>query len=155
MKLQELKEKTIDSFQMMWSEDAELRGVAMLAGRVMDALDGPGCAQFAATSAAQILLAVWKGCEPMFTHLATKGISRISEAHAQRGILPSPPLEEQDADDSHTNVFDRVADSYKGPSKDCLELIDALPRGVVGAIVKVQATFRGLLLHGLLYGLTF
>merc|ERR1711862_439040 len=40
-------------------------------------------------------------------------------------------------------VFDRVASSYSLPSKDCQELVGALPRGVLSAIIKVQARFRG------------
>jgi len=143
MKLNELKEKSVDSFAQMWTDDAELRGVTSLASRVMDSLDGPSCAHFAAAFGGQILHAVWVGAGPMFARLAREGIARISEAHAAKGLIPPRSLAEHDADTSNTAAFDRVAASYGPPSKDCEELIQALPRGVVAAIVKVQATFRG------------
>jgi len=143
MKLAELKEKTTDSFSMMWTDDAELRGVCGIVARVMENLDGPGCGQFAASITAQVLCATWNGCKPMFMSLAKQGVARITEAHSIRGFVPPPPLQEQDAHDSHTAAFDYVAASYAPPSKDCEELMQALPRGVVQSIVKVQATFRG------------
>jgi len=138
-----LKEKTIDSFSLMWTDDAELRGVASLAIRLMDGLEGPSALPFAATFVGQMLLAMWKGVAPMLAHHAATGIARIAESHAAMGRLPAPQLPEPDATTSRTAVFDRVAASYDRPSKDCEELVNALPRGVLGSIIKAQATFRG------------
>eukprot|EP00425_Heterocapsa_triquetra_P003347 CAMPEP_0195059998 /NCGR_PEP_ID=MMETSP0448-20130528/7362_1 /TAXON_ID=66468 /ORGANISM="Heterocapsa triquestra, Strain CCMP 448" /LENGTH=1085 /DNA_ID=CAMNT_0040090345 /DNA_START=94 /DNA_END=3351 /DNA_ORIENTATION=+ len=141
--LQALKEKTVDSFAMMWTDDAELRGVASLAARLMDGLEGPSALPLAATLAGQMLLALWKGVEPLLEHHAKMGIARIAESQAAAGLLPPPSLQPADADSSHSSVFDRVALSYAPPSKECKELISALPRGVLGSVVKVQATYRG------------
>eukprot|EP00440_Ansanella_granifera_P005804 gb/GFBE01006295.1/.p1 GENE.gb/GFBE01006295.1/~~gb/GFBE01006295.1/.p1 ORF type:complete len:1064 (+),score=307.55 gb/GFBE01006295.1/:1-3192(+) len=138
-----LKEKTVDSFAMMWTDDAELRGVASLAIRLMDGLEGPSAMAFAATFTGQMLLAMWKGVAPMLGHHAAMGIARIAESHAAMGMLPPPQLPEPDASTSRTAVFDKVAASYDRCSKDCEELVNALPRGVLGSIIKVQATFRG------------
>eukprot|EP00930_Biecheleria_cincta_P042229 TRINITY_DN29049_c0_g1_i1.p1 TRINITY_DN29049_c0_g1~~TRINITY_DN29049_c0_g1_i1.p1 ORF type:complete len:1092 (+),score=220.44 TRINITY_DN29049_c0_g1_i1:77-3277(+) len=138
-----LKEKSVDSFAMMWTDDAELRGVASLAIRLMDGLEGPSAMLFAATFTGQMLLAMWTGVAPMLSHHAAMGIARIAESHAAMGLLPPPQLPEPDASTSRTAVFDRIAISYDRPSKDCEELVGALPRGVLGAIIKVQATFRG------------
>lgn len=140
-----LKEKTVDSFAMMWTDDAELRGVASLAARLFDGLEGPSALHFAATFTSQMLLALWKGVEPLLAHHASVGIARIAESHAVVASLPPPALHELDADRSQTAVFDRVALSYGPVSKDCRELVSALPRGVLSSIVKVQATFRGYL----------
>lgn len=140
-----LKEKSTDSFASMWTDDAELRGVASLAIRLFDGLEGPSAVYFAATVSSQILLAMWKGVHPMLVSLATLGISRIAESHSSMGMLPPPPLEDRDEESSSSPVFDRIADSYKPVPKDCLELVSALPRGVTECIVKVQATFRGYL----------
>ncbi|CAE7028075.1 purC [Symbiodinium natans] len=71
------------------------------------------------------------------------GIARIAESHAALGRLPAPQLPEPDSTTSRTAVFDRVASSYDRASKDCEELVNALPRGVLGSIIKAQATFRG------------
>eukprot|EP00931_Biecheleriopsis_adriatica_P045930 TRINITY_DN2632_c0_g1_i2.p1 TRINITY_DN2632_c0_g1~~TRINITY_DN2632_c0_g1_i2.p1 ORF type:complete len:1067 (-),score=265.69 TRINITY_DN2632_c0_g1_i2:166-3366(-) len=138
-----LKEKTVDSFAMMWTDDAELRGVASLAIRLMDALEGPSAMSFAATFCGQMMLAMWKGVAPLLSHHAANGINRIAESHAAMGLLPPPQIPEPDASTSRTGVFDLIARSYDRPSKDCEELVNALPRGVLGAIIKVQATFRG------------
>jgi len=143
--LMALKEKSVDSFAMMWTDDAELRGIASLASRLMDGLEGPSAVHFAATFTGQILLAMWKGVQPMLAHHASVGIARIAESHAVIGSLPSPALDDRDADKSQTAVFDRIALSYGPPSRDCKELVMALPRGVLGCIVKVQARFRGTL----------
>lgn len=140
-----LKEKTVDSFAHMWTDDAELRGVASLVIRIMDGLEGPSAMLFATTFTAQMLLAMWKGLEPMFAHYASMGIARIAESHSTIGRLPPPALPDADAAKSQTPVFDRIANSYDPPSKDTQELVGALPRGVLGAIIKVQATFRGYL----------
>jgi len=141
--LQALKEKTVDSFAMMWTDDAEMRGVSSLAIRLMDGLEGPSAMAFAATFTGQMLLAMWKGVAPMLAHHASMGIARIAESHAAMGLLPPPQLPEPDASNSKTAVFDRIAASYDRPSKDCEELVGALPRGVLGSIIKVQACFRG------------
>jgi len=138
-----LKEKTVDSFSLMWTDDAELRGVASLAIRLMDGLEGPSALTFAATFVGQMLLAMWKGVAPMLAHHAATGIARIAESHAALGRLPAPQLPEPDSTTSRTAVFDRVASSYDRASKDCEELVNALPRGVLGSIIKAQATFRG------------
>jgi len=138
-----LKEKSVDSFSLMWTDDAELRGVASLAIRLMDGLEGPSALPFAATFVGQMLLAMWKGVAPLLAHHAATGIARIAETHAAMGRLPAPQLPEPDASTSRTAVFDRVAASYDRPSKDCEELVNALPRGVLGSIIKAQATFRG------------
>merc|ERR1711971_1316608 len=128
---------------MMWSDDAELRGVASLAARLVDTLEGPNATYFAATFVGQMTLAMWKGLAPMFQDQATRSINRMSEGQATKGVLPAPSLPEQDQAASVTQVFDRVASSYSLPSKDCQELVGALPRGVLSAIIKVQARFRG------------
>lgn len=141
--LAELREKSVDSFAMMWTDDAELRGVASVAARIMDGLEGPQGGPMAATVVGQLLLAMWKGLHPLLEHYARAGIARIAESQAQAGTLPPPQLQEQDNDFSHTSVFDRIATSYGRPSEECLELCTALPRGVVGSLVKVQATWRG------------
>lgn len=138
-----LKEKSVDSFSMMWTDDAELRGVAALAIRLMDSLEGPSAMQFAATFTGQMLLAMWKGVEPLLAHHAAMGIARIADSHAAIGKLPPPPLQDLDADVSQTAVFDRIEQSYDKPSKNCEDLVAALPRGVRGSIVKVQSVFRG------------
>jgi len=138
-----LKEKSVDSFSMMWTDDAELRGVAALAIRLMDSLEGPSAMQFAATFTGQMLLAMWKGVEPLLAHHAAMGIARIADSHAAIGSLPPPPLQDLDADVSQTAVFDRIEASYAKPSKNCEDLVQALPRGVRGSIVKVQSVFRG------------
>mmetsp|Transcript_92645 Transcript_92645/g.198599 ORF Transcript_92645/g.198599 Transcript_92645/m.198599 type:complete len:1057 (+) Transcript_92645:92-3262(+) len=143
--LQELKEKTVDSFAMMWTDDAELRGVASLAARLMDGLEGNCALHFAATFVGQMMMAMWKGLHPLFAHHATIGIQRIAETHSAIGMLPPPPLQDQDNDKSESAVFDRVAGSYAKPRPECEELVAALPRGVLGSIIKVQAVFRGFL----------
>jgi len=135
----------VDSFAHMWTDDAELRGVATLAMRLFDGLEGPTALHFAATVTGQILLAMWKGVSPMLAERAATCISRIGESHAASGMLPPPVLEERDEDSSNSPVFDRIAASYAPPPQDCLELVSALPRGVTECIVKVQATFRGYL----------
>jgi tetratricopeptide (TPR) repeat protein len=140
-----LKEKSIDSFASMWTDDAELRGVASLCIRLFDGVEGPSALHFASTVSGQILLAMWKGVHPMLAERAAVGISRISEAHAQQGMLPPPPLDDRDEDVSASPVYDRIAASYAPPSRECKELVSALPRGVSECIVKVQATFRGYL----------
>eukprot|EP00933_Yihiella_yeosuensis_P081880 TRINITY_DN95585_c0_g1_i1.p1 TRINITY_DN95585_c0_g1~~TRINITY_DN95585_c0_g1_i1.p1 ORF type:complete len:1064 (-),score=231.26 TRINITY_DN95585_c0_g1_i1:52-3243(-) len=142
-KLAAIKEKSIDSFGMMWTDDAELRGVASLSVRLMDGLEGPSAMLFAATFTGQMLLAMWKGIEPMLAHHASMGIARIAESHGTMGRLPPPGLPDLDAANSQTAVYDQIASSYDHPSKDCQELVGALPRGVLGSIIKVQATFRG------------
>jgi len=143
--LQALKEKSVDSFAMMWSDDAEIRGIASLATRLMDGLEGPSAMHFAATFAGQLMLALWKGVHPLLAHHANMGIARIAESHAVVGGLPPPALQDADAEKSQTAVFDRIALSYGPPSKDCKELVSALPRGVLSCIVKVQARFRGMI----------
>mmetsp|Transcript_89113 Transcript_89113/g.195211 ORF Transcript_89113/g.195211 Transcript_89113/m.195211 type:complete len:1031 (+) Transcript_89113:136-3228(+) len=145
--LMALKQKTIDSFGMMWTDDAEIRGIASLSARLMDGLEGPSAVHFAATFTAQILLAMWKGAQPLLSQRAALGISRIAETHAVLGSLPPPPLEDADNEQSETAVFDRIALSYGPPSKDCRELVSALPRGVLGCVIKAQAVFRGFLLR--------
>jgi len=147
-----LKEKTVDSFSLLWSDDAELRGVANLAIRLMDGLEGPSALTFAATFVGQMLLAMWKGVRPLLAHHAATGIARIAESHAALGRLPAPQLPEPDATTSRTAVFDRVAASYDRPSKDCEELVNALPRGVLGSIIKAQATFRGYVFRARYFG---
>merc|ERR1719491_2596335 len=79
----------------------------------------------------------------MLAERASIGIARIAETHAAMGMLPPPGLEDRDEDFSNTPVFDRIAASYAPASRECLELVLALPRGVGECIVKVQATFRG------------
>lgn len=143
--LMALKAKTADSFAMMWTDDAELRGVSSLTARLMDALEGPSAVHFAATFSGQILLALWKGVHPALAHYAAMGIARIAETHAVVGTLPPPSLDPADAEHSETEIFDRLALSYGTASEDCKELVSALPRGVLGSIIKVQATFRGTL----------
>lgn len=145
MQMAALKEKSVDSFANMWTDDAELRGVATLAIRLFDGLEGPSALHFAASVTSQILLAMWKGVHPMLAERATMGIQRIAEAHSAMGQLPPPGLEDRDEDTSSSPVFDRIAASYAPASRDCLELVSALPRGVTECIVKVQATFRGYL----------
>merc|ERR1719436_2277542 len=110
--LMELKEKCVDSFAMQWSDDAELRGVASLCARLFDGLEGPSALHFAATFTSQMLLALWKGVEPLLAHHAAMGIARIAESHAVVASLPPPALQELDADRSQTAVFDKVALSY-------------------------------------------
>ncbi|CAE8689615.1 unnamed protein product, partial [Polarella glacialis] len=143
--LARLKEKSVDSFSQMWTDDAELRGVASLAIRLMDGLEGPSSMLFSATFVGQMMLAMWKGVQPLLAHHAAMGIARIAESHAAMGLLPPPQLQAADAVASYAAVFDRIAASYDPPSKDCQELVGALPRGVLGAIIKVQAVFRGYL----------
>jgi hypothetical protein len=151
-----LKETSLDSFAHPWSDDAELRGVATLAIRLFDGLEGQTAVHFAATVSAQVLKAMWKGVHPMLANLATIGISRIAESASAPSkivsgldkdkvmeMLPQPPLDDRDEEASASPVFDRIAASYAPPSKDCLELVSALPRGVTECLVKVQATFRG------------
>lgn len=99
----------MDSFSLMWTDDAELRGVASLAIRLMDGLEGPSALPFAATFVGQMLLAMWKGVAPLLAHHAATGIARIAETHAAMGRLPAPQLPEPDASTSRTAVFDRVA----------------------------------------------
>ncbi|CAE7949318.1 unnamed protein product [Symbiodinium sp. KB8] len=72
-----LKEKTVDSFSLMWTDDAELRGVASLAIRLMDGLEGPSALTFAATFVGQMLLAMWKGVAPMLAHHAATGAMHL------------------------------------------------------------------------------
>jgi hypothetical protein len=139
------KEKSVDSFANMWTDDAELRGVASLAIRLFDGLEGPTAAQYAATVTSQILLAMWKGVYPMLAERAAVGIGRIAETHAAMGLLPPPPLQDKDEDNSNSPVYDRIAASYAKPCQECLDLVAQLPRGVTECIVKVQANFRGYL----------
>lgn len=146
-----LKEKSVDSFAQMWTDDAELRGVAALAARLYDGLEGPSSLHFAATVTGQLLHAMWKGVQPLLAQRAAIGIGRISEAHANMGMLPPPPLSEQDEDQTLTPAYDRVAASYDPPSKECEELVATLPRGVVDSIIKVQATFRGFIFRARYY----
>lgn len=141
--LQRAKDKTADSFAIMWTDDAELRAVSSLASKLMDALEGPSAPYFAATLAGRLLLAVWQGLQPMFESLAKAAYSRVSEAHAAKGLLPPLRLPERDAMSSQTQAYDRIALSYGPPSEDLLETIQALPRGVITSITKVQAVFRG------------
>lgn len=143
MQMAALKEKSVDSFANMWSDDAELRGVATLVIRLFDGLEGPSALHFSASVVSQILLAMWKGVHPMLAERASIGIARIAETHAAMGMLPPPALEDRDEDFSNSPVFDRIAASYAPASRECLELVQALPRGVTECIVKVQATFRG------------
>mmetsp|Transcript_22743 Transcript_22743/g.43695 ORF Transcript_22743/g.43695 Transcript_22743/m.43695 type:complete len:1094 (-) Transcript_22743:125-3406(-) len=146
-----LKEKSVDSFAQMWTDDAELRGVAALAARLYDGLEGPSALHFASTVTGQLLHAMWKGVQPLLAQRAAIGIGRISETHSSMGMLPPPPLSEQDEDQTQTPVYDRVAASYDPPSKECEELVSALPRGVVDSIIKVQATFRGFIFRARYY----
>lgn len=138
-----MKESSVDSFAMMWTDDAELRGVASLAARLMDGLEGPAALQFAATFMGQLLLAMWKGLEPMLAHQTSVTITRIAESQATRGTLPAPLLPETDEDASQTAGFYIIANSYKAPSSYTKEMIAALPRGVLKTIIRVQSTFRG------------
>jgi hypothetical protein len=140
-----LKQKSVDSFAHMWTDDAELRGVATLAIRLFDGLEGTSALHFATTVTGQILLAMWKGVHPMLAERATCCISRMGESQSAMGSLPPPALDDRDEDGSSSPVFDRIAASYEPPSSECLELVSALPRGVTECIVKVQATFRGYL----------
>mmetsp|Transcript_17331 Transcript_17331/g.40387 ORF Transcript_17331/g.40387 Transcript_17331/m.40387 type:complete len:1088 (-) Transcript_17331:190-3453(-) len=140
-----LKEKSVDSFAMMWTDDAELRSVSSLAHRLMDGLEGPSAVQLASTVVSHLMVAVWKGLHPMLEQLAKVAISRVAESQAVAGSMPPPALPEHDEDSSNSAVFDRVASSYLPAHPDCVELCGALPRGVLGAIVKVQACFRGYL----------
>ena len=48
------KEKGVDSFAMMWTDDAECRAVATLATKLIEGLEGPSSAMLAATLAGQI-----------------------------------------------------------------------------------------------------
>jgi len=145
MQMAALKEKSVDSFANMWTDDAELRGVATLAIRLFDGLEGPSALHFAASAVSQIVLAMWKGVHPMLAEHASIGIGRIAETHSAMGMLPPPALGDRDEDASSSPVFDRIAASYAPASRECLELVSALPRGVTECIVKVQATFRGYL----------
>lgn len=137
------KERQVDSFAMMWTEDAELRGVASLATRLMDGLEGPTALQLAGTFAGQIILATWKGVEPMLAHLATMAIARTAESHAQKGTLPPPPLLELDEDVSQTKGFACTASSYDEAHEDTRDMVQSLPRGVLPTVIKVQANFKG------------
>jgi len=139
------REMSVDSFANMWTDDAELRGVASLATRLFDGLEGPDAMHFATTVTSQILLAMWKGVSPLLAERAAIGISRISESHALMGQLPAPPLEDIDEVRAAAQMFDRIAASYAPPPQAYLELFAVLPRGVTECIVKVQATFRGYL----------
>jgi len=147
-----LKEKTVNSFAMMWTDDAELRGVASLASRMVDSLEGANALEFAATCAGQMMLAAWKGVEPMLEHLAKAGVAKVAESHSMSGYLPPPSLPEVDSEMSHSTNFDLIANSYAPPSQDVKDLCDALPRGVMGSIVKVQATFRAYLYRSRHFG---
>merc|ERR1719272_1897557 len=125
-----LKEKSLDSFGHMWTEDAEMRGVANLAIRLFDGLEGQQAMHFAATVSTEILKAMWKGVHPMLASVAKLGISRIAETSSSMGMLPPPSLADVDEDVSNSPAFDRIAASYMPPPSDCLELVSALPRGV-------------------------
>jgi len=139
------KERQVDSFAMMWTDDAELRGVTTLAMRLMDGLEGPAALSLAATFAGQIILATWKGVEPMLAHLATMAIARTAESHAQKGTLPPPPLLELDEDASQTRGFAQTAASYGEVHEETQDMVQRLPRGVLPTVIKVQANFKGYL----------
>jgi len=133
----------VSSFATVWSEDGEIRAVSSLAARLMDGLEGPAAAQAAATCVGQMLLAMWKGAEPLLSHLATSAIARMAESQAVSGTLPLPRLLERDEDASSTRGAQLVAFSYAPPSADTQDMMASLPRGVLRTILKVQATFRG------------
>jgi len=152
--LTELKNKFSESFATMWTEDAELRNVALLASRTIGELEGPAALGFAATHVGQMLAAMWKGVQPMLAHYASLCISRLIDSQVASARLPPPRLEEKDEDLSQTTVFHLIAGSYVEASQETLELVAALPRSVRVSIVKVQAAFRGFLFRSRYFGRT-
>jgi len=137
------KERSVDSFAMMWTDDKELRSVATLAMRLFDGLEGPAALQLAATFAGQMVLAILKGVEPLLAHLASMAIARTAESHAQKGTLPPVMLPELDEDVSFSTGYHLVTSSFDEAHGETQEMVKSLPRGVLGVVLKVQATWRG------------
>jgi len=137
-----MKEAMVDSFAQTWTDDAELRSVATLVTRLVESMEGEASHLWAATVASQLMLAAWKGAQPMFHECAERAISQISELHAVTGSIPSPmPRDANDA--AASQGFELVAASYRDPPADCEAILASSPQAVLEIVMKVQSTFRG------------
>lgn len=137
-----MKEAMVDSFAQTWTDDAELRSCASLVTRLVESMEGDGAHLRAATVASQLMLAAWKGAQPMFNECAERAISQISETHAVMGSIPAP-IPRDSNDGATSQGFELVASSYQPPSADCQALLQSSPQAVLEIIMKVQAQFRG------------
>ncbi len=129
--------------QSTWSEDAEVRSICKHVGMLIQSLDGKDAHLQAMTVVSQLMLAAWRGMQPIFQASAETALNNIDAKHIAEQTLPPPKPANAD-DGLNTQNFTLLAHSYQfdGAAKSA-EIINAAPTAILALVCRLQANFKG------------
>mmetsp|Transcript_26996 Transcript_26996/g.67999 ORF Transcript_26996/g.67999 Transcript_26996/m.67999 type:complete len:2543 (+) Transcript_26996:172-7800(+) len=140
--------QALDSFAgSSWTEDAEVRSISKHISYLLSALEGSDAHLQAYTVVSQLVLACFRGLQPMLEANAIKAVNEINVRHIQNCQIPVPKPEHPD-DGLNTHGFALMARSYeKTDPEKAQQILNAAPTAILALVCKLQANFKGFMLR--------
>lgn len=141
---EEQQRQGLDSFiHSTWNEDAEVRSICSHVGMLIQSLDGKDAHLQSMTVVSQLLLAAWRGMQPIFQASAEVALNNIDAKHIAEQTIPVPKPSFPD-DGLNTQNFALLAASYQfdGQAKSA-EIMNAAPTAILSLVCRLQANFKG------------
>ncbi|KAF4676293.1 hypothetical protein FOL47_006449 [Perkinsus chesapeaki] len=140
-----------------WSDDGELRGVMGVSSKLIDIVCGSSASPLlhGACVSGHLLVAVWKGIEPMVSTLTQRYVNNVTLGAGQH-YLPPPGLELVDAgripagtrpNGYHSRGYHWIAESYTKPSQAFTSYTARVPNVTIGLVSRVQGLYRGFIMR--------
>ncbi|CAD7972891.1 unnamed protein product [Amoebophrya sp. A120] len=140
--------QALDSFTgSSWTEDAEVRSISKHISLLLGALEGTDAHLQGYTVVSQLVLACFRGLQPMFEANAIKAVNEINVRHIQQCQIPIPKPEHPD-DGLNTHNFALMSQSYeKTDPEKAQQILNAAPTAILALVCKLQANFKGFMLR--------
>jgi hypothetical protein len=107
----------------------------------MEHFEGPDSHLYGYIAAQQMMLAIWKGAQPIIADFANKYNSQLTNAHSATGRLPTALLSSTD-DGVDSKNYDLIAMSCE-IKDDAKWQAQSAPPAAIQLLVRVQAAWRG------------
>ncbi|KAF4713063.1 hypothetical protein FOZ63_000349 [Perkinsus olseni] len=138
----------------IWSDDGELRGVMGVTTKLLDIVCSSSASPLlhGACVGGHLLVAVWKGIEPMLSTLTQRYVNNVTLGSGQH-CLPPPALHFGDParassegdlpNGYHSRGYHWIAESCTKPSQAFTSYAARVPNVTLGLLARVQGTYRG------------
>jgi hypothetical protein len=138
----------IENFTMSsLTNDTEVRAISTHVGLYLQSLEGKDAHLQGFTCVAHLMLACWRGLQPLFEASALRCIAEIDARHIEMKMLP-PPKPEHPDDGLNTSNFWLNAESYICADKErSHQILNAAPTAILALVCRLQANFKGFMMR--------